>query len=306
MTHCKLLLFIIFSSVWTASAQNPELIEARGASYIPLERMSMPQAQAQAIQMAKVNALESIFGEKIFDTDLLNIRNTNLDGRVSTFTDYQKISRSFIVGHWVKDITPPDIKVRVDSLRNEVWIAAAVHGQVRKLRSPPYEVQANALNCNQPQCIKNTFRQNDRLYASFKSQVDGYLTIYLDVRAQGIVQRFLPFDNQEANQEVFPIKANEEYIFFDKIGPGIQLVIENENPSIKEEIEVDGLYFVFSTEKFYQPAQASLVRKDEALSANLSLMLPPEVPRTTFEEWLAKLKLWENVKVIEQIIEIRE
>lgn len=302
MTHHKLLLFIIFSSVLSASAQNPELIEARGASYIPLERMSMPLAQAQAIKMAKVNALESIFGEKIFDTDLLNIRNTNSDGRVLTRTDYQKISRSFIAGHWVKDITPPDIKVRVDSLRNEVWIAATVHGQVRKLRSPPYEVQANALNCNQPQCIKNTFRQNDRLYAFFKSQVDGYLTIYLNVRAEGIVQRFLPFDNQEA----FPIKANEEYIFFDKIGPGIQLVIENENPSIKGEIEVDGLYFVFSTKKFYQPAQASSARKDEALSADLSLMLPPEVPRTTFEEWLAKLKLWENVKVIKQIIEIRE
>lgn len=292
--------------VSTLSAQSPGLIEVRGKSNIPLGRMNMPKAELLAIQMAKVNALESAFGEKIFDVDLLNIRNTNNNGTISTLTDYQKISRSFIAGHWVKDITPPKIRVRVDSLRNEVWIEARVHGKVKKFKSPPFEIQGNALNCNQPQCIQNTFQQNERLYASFKSQVDGYLTIYLELPSEGIVQRFLPFDNQKDNLDAFPIKANKEYIFFDKIGPGIKLFIENEDPSITEEVEVDYLYFVFSTEQFYRPAQLSSVKKDEDLSVDLSLNLPPEVSRTTFEEWLSKLKLWEKTKVIKQMIEIRE
>lgn len=293
-----LLLLICFASGLTAQRNgDPKTVTAEGKSNIPLENMNMDQARALAIQMAKVNALESVFPEKIFDADLLNIRNLNKNGEISTLTDYQKISRSFIGGHWVRDIEEPQIKIRVDEQRNEVWIEAKVHGEVKKLIEPPFNIQAHALNCNQPQCIQNTFRQFDRLYASFQSEVDGYLAVYLDVRSKGVVQRFLP-DNQHA----FPIKANQPYLLFDKIGPGVQLVIEDEDPSIKQESEIDILYFIFSTEEFYQPS--NLLIEEEKI--DLSLVLPPEVSREDFEEWLAKLILWEKVKVIEQVIEIKE
>ena len=135
-----------------------------------------------------------------------------------------------------------------------------------------------------------SFHEGDSLYLFFRSNKDGWLTVWL-ADDEGTVYRLLPYRGQRYAQQ---IESNRDYFFFspnDNKNADVYETIVAEN----KEKETNIIYIVFSTED-YMPADT----KDNNRS------LPFFTYKKEFKKWIEELKEKNAVEIKEVNIDIKK
>ena len=181
-----LLPFIIFAQVSSTivSGESSFRIEAY---------MSQNEAEEKAIELAKIDALISVFGQYLEQESNLDLKN----GKV-VFRSY---GQTKVKGEWIRNIGEPDFTFNQRDVNGkpERWITCKLKGEARKAM-PKADVEVNILGCPENNCITDKFKNEQNLFLYVKSPINGFLSVFLD---DGInVYRLLPYRSMEGQKSV--------------------------------------------------------------------------------------------------------
>lgn len=253
-------------------AQKMQKVKAEYVYYAP-ENVSLEEAKRTALERAKIQAIADTYGTIVSQSNTTLITNKN--GK--TDTDFLSLGGSEVKGEWIETIGEPkyDIAYQQETLVVKVIVA----GRVREIVSAPVDFDARVLcNGTDLKFERQDFREGDELYLYFKSPIDGYLSVYLLDKTQGVAYCLLPYRSQKDG--AFKIKANLPYILFseeNKTSKDIQ--IDEYTMTSNSRIEHNQLYIIFSPHSFVK-----------AIDENLDYTLPRILNHEKFHKWLAKIR----------------
>ena len=188
--------------------------KAEGFSRIPLKANITPeQCKQEAINQAKVDALQKIFGEVVMEGNTLYTVNKNTNTKTEFNQVFNSISNIYVSGEWIKDLETPTVTVKVEG--ESVFYEARVFGLVRELKSTVNSFKAKTLSCSELNCETTVFNENQQMFFYFKSSVSGYLSVYLDVPSESKTYCIFPYESERAKGSKF-LKGDNDYVFFSK------------------------------------------------------------------------------------------
>ena len=161
-------------------AQKMQKVEAEYVYYAP-ENVSLEEAKRTALERAKIQAIADAYGTIVSQSNTTRITNKN--GK--TDTDFLSLGGSEVKGEWIETIGEPEYNItyQQETLVVKVYIA----GKIREIVSAPVDFDARVLcNGTDLKFERQDFREGDELYLYFKSPIDGYLSVYLLDKAQGV------------------------------------------------------------------------------------------------------------------------
>lgn len=279
--------------------QSSGTAEVQLADTLPLER-----AKEQARQRARIQAIERAFGTVVVQSNTTSIENVAKGSVARTTTRFNTIADTYVKGHWlktesedfqqftvlVKKQVPGKNKTRTVE---EQWLRCTTTGTVQEIEGPSYETQAQTLACPDSKCARTDFTEGERLYLSFRSPVDGYLTVFLDDRTTA--WRLLPYTNMPEDQRNgMRIEADRTYVLFSQqeehnYFPSDPYFQEDELKLMAEEpLTVNRLYIAFSTRPFDKPML--LAEQEIQVSGRGRYTLPPRLDSRSLQEWLTAWK----------------
>jgi hypothetical protein len=262
-----------------------DLIKAEGFARILVEdHMSKEDAREKAREQAIINAIESAFGayvEKDADVDIE-------DGEVR----FRIIGHTLVRGDWLKTISEKfeeeNRKIRGRKNRGEeVWISCKITGKIRRIDRPETALEFTPLNCPDPVCRTYDFMDGEPFYLSFRTPVDGYLSIFMTDESRR-VYRLLPYQKMpEEYLNAVPVTADDSYLFFlneedyDYFSGFSYMMTDEIVMSTREKEEFLDLFVIFSTTDFKKP----LLTREEEVERNF--VVPKSLGLEKFEEWIA-------------------
>jgi hypothetical protein len=252
------------------------------------------QAQEMALQQAKIDGIERVFGRVIINGNSTYLQNKLLNKSVETKSSFAFFSDSFVKGEWVRNTSEPIFTFQ--TLNGEQWLNVKVSGLVREIESGPITFKLNTLNCEKGNCVTEIFRNDQDFYIQFKSPENGFLAIYLDDPSMGETSRILPYQNTRLYQGAVPIQRNKEYLFFSKKLDQLNEIGAVDELNFKLSRGVDSeqykLFILFSPEPFSAPLvedKSHLFLDRSMLSRGITLPRSMESPK--FQEWLQKVRI---------------
>jgi len=273
----------ILMSFWPPCLSQ-EVIRAEGVAQIRLEdHMSKEDAKEKVKQLAMIDAIESVFGayvEKDADVDIE-------DGKAR----FKIIGHTLVRGDWLKTISEKydeeKRKIRGRSRKEyEVWISCRIAGNIREIGQPETTLEFLPLNCPDPVCRTFDFMDGEPFYLSFRTPVDGFLSVYISDESNR-VYRLLPYQTMPGDYvNAVPVTADIPYIFFlnepeHDYFPGFSYMMVDEIIMTTEKIkEFNNLFIIFSPTDFRKP----LLNTEEDLDR--SFTLPKSLNLEKFEDWL--------------------
>lgn len=282
------LLVILMSLALHCSPQGLETVEGE-YTYHALEDVSPAEAKRIALEHAKIDALAKRFGT--FVSSSSNTVITNNDGKSSVNT--HQISASEVKGVWIEDITEPAFEIR---LENEFTVVTCkVKGKARRITSAQVDLDIHLLRNGTERFYESEdFKDNDNIYLSFKSPINGYLAVYLVDDKYAYCM--LPY--KEQTNGIYRVKANKDYVFFSDNPEHYQP--EERNYSLKKKLtiekslEVDNVYVIFSKNEFTKKTDNA----GKYLRDNLTLVR--NVDYKSFMTWLARCQRNDSQMVVKK------
>ena len=278
--HTLSLMAIIFI-LTSLNVSAQKIKRAEGESQVRVERnMTKDEAQQKAVELAKINAIERVFGTYVEQQANLTVESGK--------SDFYIVGSTKVKGIWVRET---DRKF-TEEYREEkgeygtekiLWITCRIKGDVKQVTPGP-AIEYQVRSCNFPTCRTTSFNSGEQLYLWFKSPVDGFLSVFLD--DGNMVYRLLPYSTM-SNVNSFKIESDEGYLLFSpEANKGLQ-------PGVKpDEIELytlrskenNTIILVFSTNEFFKPGLDK-----ESVIANRYLV-PKSLVKWKFDEWLSNLR----------------
>jgi hypothetical protein len=261
-----------------------EVVTAEGFAQIRLEdHMSKDEAREEVRQQAMINAIESVFGAYVAQDSDVNVE----DGR----TRFRIIGQTRVRGDWLKTVSEKygEKKQKVQGRsrkETETWIFCRIEGKIRETGLPETALEFTPMNCPELICRTYDFRDGEPFYLSFRTPVDGYLSIFIRDGSDNVF-RLLPYlkmTEQYAN--TVPVKADLSYLFFlnqenyDYFPEFSYMMIDEVVMSAVQPEEFLDLYVVFSTSDYQKPLLDS-VEEDKT-----GTIMPKTLDPGKFEEWL--------------------
>lgn len=284
-------LFLIVSF----SGYSQKEIATIGENLMRIEKnQTILQAQEMALQQAKIDGIERVFGRVIINGNSTYLQNKSVNKSVETKSSFAFFSDSFVKGEWVRNTSEPIFTFQ--NLNGEQWLKVKVAGIVREIESGPITFKLNTLNCEKVSCITDIYRNDQDFYVQFKSPENGFLALYLDDPSLGETSRILPYQNSQLYQGAIPIQRNKEYVFFSKkldqlneIGAVDELVFKLSRGVDSEQYK---LFILFSPEPFSTPLveDKSHLFLDRSM-LNRGILLPKSMESSKFQEWLQKVRI---------------
>jgi hypothetical protein len=194
-------------------------------------------------------------------------------------------------GDWLKTISvkyhEENRKIRGRGRKAyEVWISCRIKGKIREIVHPETTLEFLPLNCPDLICRTYDFRDGEPFYLSFKTPVNGFLSVYISDESD-LVYRLFPYHRMpEDYLDVVLVTADIPYLFFQNTEgydyfPGFSYMMVDEMIMTTEKNqEFNDLFIIFSTTGFRKP----LLDREEILKKNFSL--PKSLNLEVFEEWL--------------------
>jgi hypothetical protein len=272
------------------SAQKISL--AKGSNKLRIEKMwSEDFALNLCRENAKLNALESVFGTAVDQSNTMYVKNENISGKSNSSMAFYSISNTLVNGEWLETVKeePPKFYDE-DGFR---WVEIVIEGKVRELIKIPFSPEVYTANCQAPSCSTEVFNSGASFYLNFIAPKNGYLSIFLDDGKT--VQRLLPYSSNE-NDNSFLVKGDILYTFFSKTK-------ENKNADEIElftthTMEQNRLFILYSPKEFEKPILKSDTREDKT-----GYLYPKNMDSIKFQEWLQKLRVY-NKTIELKIIDI--
>lgn len=263
---------ILLLSALLLFAQDLKTVSAEFVYYAP-ETLSLEDAKKEALNRAKIQAIAEEFGTLVSQTNFTNIQNMNEHSNIN----FQSIGMSEVKGEWIEDLGKPEYDIKY--IDGTLVIGVKVKGKARELKGKSYECQAKVLRHKDNKNETDSFNDGDQFIISFMSSVKGYITIYLSDN-NGNVSCLLPYASQsEPNVE---IKANVEYIFFDRGVDNSDFVDEYYLTCPPGKTENNTIFVVFSKNVFSKAL-------DKAKDFD-TLILPRELSESDFNKWLTQCR----------------
>lgn len=267
-----LLLSLLIALSPAVFSQKLETVEGEYTYYAP-ENVTVEQARRTALERAMIQALADVFGTIVSQQNVTRIENQG--GRSDI--DFLSIGGSEVKGEWIETIGEPIYDIRYEG--DILIVTCKVKGKAREIVSAGIDFQAKVLrNGTEDKFENDQFRSGDDLYLSFKSPVSGYLAVYL-VDDTGQAFCLLPYRNQADG--IYPVKANERYVFFN-INEAPQQecqYVDEYMMTCERESEHNQIYVIFSPNQFVKAS-------DNATDDRL----PRELNNKDFQHWLAKCR----------------
>jgi hypothetical protein len=250
-----------------------EIKVGKGESSLRIETsMSQIEAEAKAVELAKVDALITAFGEYIEQQSDLEL----ISGRV----DFRSYGQTKVKGEWIRNLADPVFKYYEKPGKGipERWISCVIKGEIRKAL-PKADLDVRVISCEKKECETEKFSNGQDIYLYVKSPIRGYLTVFLDDGSR--VYRLLPY-RDDVNQKSFPIEADKEYILFSKgVNKSVQKV-DALKVFTDRELEVNTFVIAFSEHEFGKP------RLEGETIDEKSYIIPRSLSQQYFEDWLGE------------------
>lgn len=254
---------------------------------------SPDQAERNAIVCAKKKALEEHFGLDVVGmTSMFQAERVEKDD-IAYSESFLSLNESSVRGEWIETI---EEKILEKSYVNGYWqVRVYVEGSAKSHSADKPQIQYAFINNLHDRENRKVYYDGDNIFLRFSAPVSGALCVYLVDEEQN-AYCLLPYQSSTIGYQ--PVKANTNYIFFDK----------KENPQAYEYTlntpygtEQNALYVIFSPNTFVKAAdqQAGKNWRDE--------QLPRELRYEDLMKWLVKNQTRdENMVVRREVISIKK
>jgi hypothetical protein len=292
-----LFMAILIGFIMIRPLPGQDIVKVRGEYTMKQEdNMTRLETLEQVELQAMIHAIDSAFGRVVEQESDIRLK----DNKVS----YNIIGSTRVKADWIRTIKKTfDISCYPDDVDGqpnaEIWITCRIEGEARKtLPRPDLEVETR--NCPDPSCATCVFQYGDFLYVSFRSPVNGFLSIFIE--AGDTTYRLFPYSSMGA-QSYHSVEGDMEYLLFsdDKkydYFPGYPAdILEMRTTS---ESEVDIIYIVFSeneAEKYFKPSLSAIKAIEN------DYRMPRSMKTEDFTEWLYETRkstndfFWERFQV---------
>ena len=268
---------MILCSISTGiQAQQTKTAEGTIRYMIP-QNLTLAQAEFYAVEQAKLQIIADNFGTIISRSDALTFKNKDGISSVESLTNAGLEVR----GEWIATIGEPKIKRIVEN--NEYILVVSIRGQIREIISAPIDFHAKVLrNGVTDNCESDTFKQGDKMYMSFQTPEDGYVSIY--ITDGEVVQCLYPYKG--LGDEIMKIEEDRRYIFFSKENSGEldPLYVPERRLGCNDDNEHDRIYLIFSPNKYSKAVDHS----DE------NEIGPRTLSFKDFHSWLSRLRRFDK------------
>ena len=255
-----------------AVAQKTERVTATYTYYAP-EHVSIEEARRVALQRAQLQAIADAFGTIVTQSNATRVRNENGKSDVSLLS----FGASEVRGEWLRTDGEPEYDIAYED--GMLAVTVRVKGVIREIVNAAVDFQAKVLrNGTEDRFEGEEFRNGDDLYLSFRSPVDGFLTVYL-LDAEGTAYCLLPYRNDTGGRVA--IEGNRHYVFFslDDVPAEERSIVDEYTMTCSRDGELNQIYVIFSPQLFTKAVDYA----GEGLQ-------PRELPYEEFQEWLFKCR----------------
>jgi len=269
----KILLFIIMVS-YPMVQLSQNIKRASGMAQLKIEdHVNRLETNKLVEELAKINAIESVFGTYVQSSSELTVNNGK--------SDFSIIGSTKVKGDWVRTL---DIKFSEDIHKGtgtEIWITCQIKGLVRESK-PTAPIEVLTLNDVNITNRTTTFLNGESLFVWFKSPIDGFLSIFVD--DGDFVYRILPYSSDGSNHSI-KVKGDKDYLFFSKAmnSTDLKIIDEIELYTLMKS-EVNTLIIIFSENEYLKPILDNHIILEDGYS------LPNTIRRNRFEDWIATYK----------------
>ncbi len=267
-----------------AYASKPVKVSGEYVYYGP-ETMSVEDAKREAIERAKIQALENEFGTKIAQSTSTMVSSDNHKSN----TRFSSHGLSDVKGEWIETIGDPQLDI---SFRDHnIVVTCRISGLAKELKGTRVEYEAYTLrNLPDRNCASTRFSDGDDMFLFFRSPIGGYLNVFLLCNAEDEAYCLLPYKNGKG---VFYISADTDYYLFSKAHGGKNAAeIDEYTLTAEGDTEYNDIVLVFSPEEFNKTGLS-----------DQSCLAPKMTTISKFNDWLAKLRT-KNDNVTTSIINI--
>ncbi|MFR9543360.1 MAG: DUF4384 domain-containing protein [Rikenellaceae bacterium] len=283
-----LLLIILCLLSQTLSAQK--LIRLTGSyTYKAPTTMNIEQAKINALFEAKKEALGREFGYTVSSESTLQQKSVGSEDAQEYFN---QVIISEVKGEWIETIGEP-IFSKPKFEDNIIYIDVKVTGMAREIKALNTTFDARILrNGTENKFEQYEFRNNDDMFLSFVSPINGFLAVYY-IDNDRKVYCILPYISSNSSNAQ-KIEAGKKYIFFSqKHAPNES--VDEYILTANEEVEYNQIYILFSPNKFSKANY--ILNKDNSLQ---------ESEYKSFHEWLSRCRIDDTsmqVKLFNLVIE---
>ena len=255
-----------------AVAQKTERVTATYTYYAP-EHVSIEEARRVALQRAQLQAIADAFGTIVTQSNATRVKNENGKSDVSLLS----LGASEVRGEWLRTDGEPEYDIAYED--GMLAVTVRVKGVIREIVNAAVDFQAKVLrNGTEDRFEGEEFRNGDDLYLSFRSPVDGFLTVYL-LDAEGTAYCLLPYRNDTGGRVA--IEGNRHYVFFslDDVPVEERSIVDEYTMTCSRDGELNQIYVIFSPQLFTKAVDYA----GEGLQLR-------ELPYEEFQEWLFKCR----------------
>ena len=248
------------------------------------------QARQNAIEKAKISAMEDAFGIDVSSVNAILQQNRS-DGKSST--DVFSLQETSTRGEWI-ETTKQDILT--EKFENGFWyIKVRLEGRARSYSSQKADIRFAFINNQHDRENRDQYLNGDDIFLRFSSPVSGSLCVYLIDEEQNVFC-LLPYMSTSIGCQ--HIEANKEYLFFSNAEDRLA---DEYTLNTQKSVEQNALYVVFSPNMLTKAhdSQSGKNWQDE--------QLPRQLKYKDFMNWLAKNQTRDNDMIVKkEIITIRK
>lgn len=289
----KLLLFIILCSSLTAFAQKQK--RATGEYQINLSKSEYSENEAcdACKALARINAIEKVFGTVLIQGNTTTIRNTRTGKEVQTDQVFNMIAETYVNGDWIQTL---DESCDRFVYENEFWIKCKVKGVVKELTGPKVDLTVKPLDCEEAKCETFDFQEGEDFFVFLKSAAPGYVSVYLS--DGDIAQRIFPYrDMPEEQLNGVKVKADREYILFSKDQDMLDLrsYVDEYELYAENEVDQNRIYVIYSEKPLVKPSL------NQGNSNEAGVEMPMELDFQDFQRWLSENRRYHDGIQVERV-----
>lgn len=289
----KLLLFIILCSFLTAFSQKQK--KATGKYQINLSKSEYSENEAceACKELARINAIEKVFGTVMIQGNSTTIRNTRSGKEVQTDQIFNMIAETYVNGDWIKTINESCDRFIYE---DDFWIKCEVKGVVKELTEAQVDIAVKPLDCEETTCVTSEFQEGEDFYVYLKSAAPGYISVYLSDGQ--IAQRIFPYrDMPEDQLNGVKVKADQEYILFSKDQDQLDLrsYVDEYELYAENDVDQNRIYVIYSEKPLVKPS----LNKGNSNVAGIDM--PMELDFQDFQRWLSENKRYHDGIQVERV-----
>lgn len=252
-------------------------------------KKTLEEAIIEAIEQAKIHALNEAFPTRIGQTNFTNLSSNN-GSRFNSF------AMSDVNGEWLETLSQ---EVKQSNDNGITVIHVKIQGKAREIVSNHIDLSislmANGINPKVNRIRNGRFMAGDYFYVYFMSPVDGYLTIYLeDCSSDDNIQALVPYRGMSGG--AMKIEANKPYIFFSRehADPEIKHLVGRLKVNSRSDLDFNRLYILFSPNGFVKALDAENDSPNSIIQdrfGNTIYRFPREIEPKSFQTWLLRSRL---------------